>query len=236
MLKILSSHKTHKINYSPENPRGVRVGILGDTGIGRDGRRRTEVPPPKPASIPHSSCKFIAFVPYALPENLEERPLPNMNPTRVKQDWKKLYAQARVFTEPLVLHAHVVHGFKRGSKELGCPTANLNMDELGKSGEELATGIYYGWSRLEGKVYPSVLSVGWNPYYKNEKKTIETHLIQEMEDFYDKELSVMVMGFLRDEANFDSLEDLIDCINSDIEESKRSLSGDPPANESWPSL
>jgi FAD synthase len=87
-------------------------------------------------------------------------------------DWNSLYeGHERAFTDPVLLEAEVIHGFKRGSKELGIPTANLSMDNLGDAGQSLQTGIYYGWARLNGEVYSTVVSVGWNPFYQNTTKT-----------------------------------------------------------------
>ncbi len=120
-------------------------------------------------------------------------------------DWTPLYCNERTFSEAIVLNAEVVHGFKRGSKELGIPTANLNMEELGAQGEALETGIYYGWSILKGTRYETVVSVGWNPFYKNEKKTIEAHLIHNLEDFYGEKLTIELVGYLRQEANFNGV-------------------------------
>ena len=53
------------------------------------------------------------------------------------------------------------------------PTANLPESEVDKLPANLPAGIYFGWATLHGKppVYPMVMSIGWNPYYKNEKKT-----------------------------------------------------------------
>jgi riboflavin kinase len=110
-----------------------------------------------------------------------------------------------VFERPTRLAATVVHGFKRGSKELGIPTANLSMDELGHRGHSMSTGIYFGYARLGGNIYETVVSVGWNPYYKNERKTIEAHLLARMDDFYGEKLDVLLLGYLRDEMNFESL-------------------------------
>ena len=44
-----------------------------------------------------------------------------------------------------------------------------------------------------------------------------------MEDFYGDKLSVLTTGYLRDEANFNGLDELISCINCDIERSKARL-------------
>lgn len=38
----------------------------------------------------------------------------------------------------------------------------------------LETGVYYGWTQigeLTSQVYPMVMSLGWNPYFKNEKRS-----------------------------------------------------------------
>ena len=60
-----------------------------------------------------------------------------------------------------------------------------------------------------GDVHKMVLSMGWNPFYGNTKKSFETHIIHQFdEDFYDSELIVVMLGYLRPEKNFDSLEAL----------------------------
>lgn len=36
-----------------------------------------------------------------------------------------------------------------------------------------STGVYYGWACVDdGEVHKMVMSIGWNPYYKNEKKSM----------------------------------------------------------------
>nr|CAI5825456.1 unnamed protein product [Callosobruchus analis] len=62
------------------------------------------------------------------------------------------------------------------------------------------------------------MSIGWNPFYKNRKKSIETHVVHQFDgDFYGKELRVIILAFLRDEKNFSSLDELIEAINNDID-------------------
>ncbi|KAL0118571.1 hypothetical protein PUN28_009321 [Cardiocondyla obscurior] len=100
----------------------------------------------------------------------------------------------------------IVKGFGRGSKELGIPTANLLESVISSLPKELNTGIYYGWASLRGEVYKMVASIGWNPYYKNEKKSLEVHLIHTFpEDFYGEELKVIITGYIRPEKDFSSL-------------------------------
>ena len=77
------------------------------------------------------------------------------------------------------------------------------------------------------KVLPAVMSVGWNPFYNNTTKSMETHLIHDFEeDFYDAVLRVSIVGRLRGEKNYESLQDLIDDINRDIANAQEKLCDD----------
>lgn len=51
-------------------------------------------------------------------------------------------------------------------------SANLSETVVNRLPKDLDTGIYYGWAALQGQVYKMVTSIGWNPYYKNEKKSV----------------------------------------------------------------
>ncbi|KAG8130663.1 putative Riboflavin kinase-like protein [Naja naja] len=68
------------------------------------------------------------------------------------------------------------------------------------------------------------IRTGWNPYYKNIKKSVETHIIHTFnEDFYGEILSIIIVGYIRPEQNFDSLDALIAAIQHDIDEAKNLL-------------
>ncbi|KAF2368983.1 Riboflavin kinase domain bacterial/eukaryotic [Trinorchestia longiramus] len=70
----------------------------------------------------------------------------------------------------------VVKGFGRGSKELGIPTANFPDEVVSSLPSSMGTGIYYGLARVvDGPIHKMVMSVGWNPYYHNTKKSMVTH-------------------------------------------------------------
>ena len=62
----------------------------------------------------------------------------------------------------LALSGEVVAGFKRGSKLLGFPTANLAPASFAGKVGDADVGVYYGCARVEGdgEVRPAVLSIG----------------------------------------------------------------------------
>lgn len=73
-------------------------------------------------------------------------------------------------------------------------------------------------------VYPMVMSIGWNPFYKNEVRSVEVHLIHQFEsDFYNALMNLEILGFIRHEQDYDSLESLIADIKTDIDVTGRSL-------------
>lgn len=76
-------------------------------------------------------------------------------------------------------------------------------------------------------IYPSVLSIGYNPYYNNSTKSIEIHVLHSFEsDFYGSNLNLLVLGFIRPEYDYVSKESLISDIMVDCEVAKRSLGRD----------
>ncbi|CAG0887494.1 unnamed protein product [Cyprideis torosa] len=108
---------------------------------------------------------------------------------------------------PYFTSGEVVRGFGRGSREIGCPTANFSQAVVDDLPPSFATGIYFGWASINGgPVYKMVMSVGWNPYFKNQKKSMETHILHKFpDDFYGFQLYVGICGYLRPEMDFSTL-------------------------------
>ena len=137
--------------------------------------------------------------------------------------------------EPLRLSGTVAKGFGRGSKLLGIPTANLDADDLARQLKGHATGIYLGWAALRVSadapgdaaplpVYPAVASIGWNPFFKNKEKTVEPYLMHAFgRDFYGAGIRLVLCGYIRPEADFTSLEALVEQIHDDIDVTRRAL-------------
>ncbi|XP_026332132.1 putative riboflavin kinase [Hyposmocoma kahamanoa] len=126
---------------------------------------------------------------------------------------------------PLYIEGEVVKGFGRGSKELGCPTANYSLEVVKRMPKNVIPGVYYGWAQVDsGAVYKMVANVGWCPFYQNKEMSVETHLMHEFDsDFYGSNLKIVLVGYLRDELNFDSQGSLIAQINEDIQNADQKL-------------
>lgn len=119
---------------------------------------------------------------------------------------------------PIYLEGPVVRGFGRGSKDLGCPTANFPEDAIASCTKQLETGVHFGYAKVEfsrgregsgtehDAVFGMVMSIGWNPYYKNEKRTLEVHVLHDYHaDFYNHHLRIAILGYIRPEFNYTSL-------------------------------
>ena len=75
------------------------------------------------------------------------------------------------------------------------------------------------------RVYPMVMSIGWNPVYKNTIRSVEVHIMHDFNghDFYGAHMSVLVLGFIRPELDYVSKEKLIEDIRTDINVALKSL-------------
>ena len=72
--------------------------------------------------------------------------------------------------------------------------------------------MYVGWATIEDSqggalppaarvAHKAVLSIGWNPTFHNEKRTVEAYLCHEFErDFYGADMRLIVCGYVRPQA------------------------------------
>lgn len=73
-------------------------------------------------------------------------------------------------------------------------------------------------------LYPMVMSIGYNPFYQNTTRTAEVHILNPFEhDFYGAHLRLAILGYIRPEKNYDSLEALVEDIQFDCVVAKQSL-------------
>ncbi|MCJ1381583.1 riboflavin kinase [Xylographa soralifera] len=72
--------------------------------------------------------------------------------------------------------------------------------------------------------YPTVLSIGYNPFYKNTVRSVEVHVLHSFpRDFYGAHMNLLILGFVRPELDYVSKEALIADIHTDMEVARRSL-------------
>ncbi|OAQ73875.1 riboflavin kinase [Pochonia chlamydosporia 170] len=128
--------------------------------------------------------------------------------------------------------------------QLGIPTANLPVDSsLTPWISSIPSGVYFGYASLrlpashpqqassDGSftTFPMVMSIGYNPFYKNTVRSAEVHVLHKFTaDFYDAHMRLLILGFIREEKDYKSLEALIEDINFDCEVARGSL-----GRETW---
>ncbi|ETB61014.1 hypothetical protein YYC_01963 [Plasmodium yoelii 17X] len=136
----------------------------------------------------------------------------NCNLTEDIYSWRIFY----IFNKYIYIYGKVVKGFGRGSKYLNIPTANIFNANLTEA--DIMPGIYFGISKLKHKIYKTVVSIGYNPYFQNKHITIEAFLYYKTNNlFYDENIELIIVGILRSESNFYELSHLIHAIQFDCE-------------------
>ncbi len=133
------------------------------------------------------------------------------------------------------IHAKVIHGMKLGGKELGYPTANLQIDFDNKIVP--ADGIYAVYvyvssqsSVVSGQVelttdnrplttgiYKGMMSIGTNPTIKDKGRSMEVHIFHFHKDIYEETIKVSFFQKIRNEEKFNNLEELKARLDKDKE-------------------
>lgn len=132
------------------------------------------------------------------------------------------------------IHAKVIHGMKLGSKELGYPTANLQIDFADKIVP--ADGIYAVYVTVGGirnkeqgisnalphNPYPlsllkGMMSIGMNPTIEKKGRSMEVHIFHFHKDIYGETIKVAFVQKIRNEEKFNNLEELKAKLNEDKE-------------------
>ena len=110
------------------------------------------------------------------------------------------------------MEGDVIEGKKLGRK-LGYPTANLNFSKEIVIPKD---GIYKTISVLGDESFSSITSIGNNPTFNEELKTIETYIIDFNQNIYNKKLKIIFIDFIREQIKFDNEQDLVSQMNKDL--------------------
>ncbi|HBX90741.1 MAG TPA: adenosylhomocysteinase [Alistipes sp.] len=98
----------------------------------------------------------------------------------------------------------VVRSGRRLGRELGFPTANLDVPR----DLELEDGVYRSRVRVGGRTYEAMSNLGCNPSVGGAERRLETHLFDFAGDLYGRRLRVELLDRIRGERRFASVEEL----------------------------
>lgn len=130
--------------------------------------------------------------------------------------------QANIFLgRQYAIRGKVVSGHGRG-RDLGFPTANIQP--MSKYKLIPKVGIYATRVKIDGMIYDSVTYIGRRPTFNLNDKVIEVHIADVLgESLYEKQVELYFVSFIREDARFESTEDLVYQIEADKQESLKIL-------------
>lgn len=135
----------------------------------------------------------------------------------------------------------VVRGAGRGGKELGFPTANQYFHDTVALP---ADGVYAGWLTIQptgapvsgnmepGISYAAAISVGTNPTFGDEQRSVESFVLDRDADLYGHDVRVEFVDHVRDMVKFDSVDELLEVMAKDVEKTRDILAKDIAAHPS----
>lgn len=107
----------------------------------------------------------------------------------------------------------VIEGDKRG-RQLGYPTANLNVNE-----EKLlpTRGVYAVKVNYHNKIYEGMANLGVKPTFKTGdlKPSVEVYIFDFEGNIYGESITVLWYQFIRDEKKFNGLNELVSQLKED---------------------
>lgn len=114
--------------------------------------------------------------------------------------------------QAFMLSGIVVKGRSLG-RTIGYPTANLDIAEDYKLIP--AQGVYVVQSRINGKIVYGMMNIGTNPTVGGSAQTIETYFFDFDNDLYGQSLEIQLLDRIRDEKNFESVDELVKAMKAD---------------------
>jgi riboflavin kinase/FMN adenylyltransferase len=118
----------------------------------------------------------------------------------------------RLLGHEYFIMGHVAYGRQLG-RELGVPTANVPLHRY----RAALNGVYAVEVKgLDDRRYPGIANIGVRPTLHGKEPLLEAHIFDFDRDIYGKLISVVFKHKLRDERQFDGLEELKTQIHADI--------------------
>lgn len=151
-------------------------------------------------------------------------------------------AAAEALGRPFSVEGVVTHGAGRGGRALGFPTANLYFPDIYALPSD---GVYAGYLEIlpnqaelshqglsdkvgtmpVGAKLPAAISVGTNPTFGHEPRSVESFVLDHEADLYDFEVRVSFVSRIRGQEKYDSLDELIAAIDRDVAATRKAVLG-----------
>ncbi len=125
----------------------------------------------------------------------------------------------RLTGRPYLIKGKVVAGTGTG-KQIGFPTANLKIEAGWAIPRD---GVYATLTHINGDVHQSLTSIGVRPTFGGKNRTVETYILDFKGDIYDWNVAIDIVGRLREEKKFASVDELKMQIADDIVKGKAIL-------------
>jgi len=128
-------------------------------------------------------------------------------------------AAAEFIGRPFTMEGHVVPGAKLGRK-LGYPTANMRV----RARPCPLQGVFAVFARsTDGRWLPAVSNLGYRPAVGGREPLLEVHFFDFDKDLYGQRLEVQFVAKLRDELNFESMDELVEQMKADEAQARTCL-------------
>lgn len=135
----------------------------------------------------------------------------------------KMKQAAQLLGRNYRLIGKVIWGTGRG-KELGCPTANLEI----LNGLYPKTGVYAVDVMVGDKTHAGVTNVGYNPTFGRNPLSVEVHILDFHRNIYGEEIQLIFFERIRDERIFEDRDSLIRQMRNDVDVARKILSSRSP--------
>jgi len=132
---------------------------------------------------------------------------------------------SRLLTRPFTIRGIVQHGDKLG-RTIDFPTANLSLENYlrPRFGIYAVTGRVLTGEHAGPRLLSGAANLGIRPTFDPPKELLEPHFFDFSGDLYGATIDVALHHFLRPEAKFASIDDLVRQMRRDCEEARKLLS------------
>lgn len=139
--------------------------------------------------------------------------------TRIRESLASgdLVSAEKLLGRPYRMCGRVAHGDKIG-RTLGIPTANIHLHRNVSPVQGIYVVEVYG---IDNRPLQGVASVGTRPAVGGTRALLEIYILDFEGDIYGRHLNVDFLHKLRDEENFDSMDELKARILEDIENTRK---------------